>query len=86
MNHIIADESVLDFFLGLVEPVEVRDETGQVLGHYTPLVSPEEAALYEKAKTLFDPTETARILAEERGQGRPLEELWRQLQSRKAAG
>ncbi len=60
MSYLTADDAIQDFFRGVVEPVEVRDSEGKVLGHYTPVVSPEEAARYEKIKGLFDPEELKR--------------------------
>jgi hypothetical protein len=44
-------------------------------------MSVEEIALYEKAKELFDPAETERILGDQRGQGVSLAEFWKQMES-----
>jgi hypothetical protein len=44
-------------------------------------MSAEEIALYEKAKQLFDPAETERILRDQRGKGVPLAEFWKQMRS-----
>lgn len=81
MNVWIADEELKQRLRGVVEPLEIRDASGQVLGHYTPTVSPEVAAAYEKAKSLFDPARTKRLLEEQQGQGRSLEEVWRRIKA-----
>ena len=75
MAFLTVDESLQDMLQGVVEPVEFRDARGNVLGHYTPVVSPDLAEMYEKAKRLFDAKELDRIEREERGQGRPLAEI-----------
>lgn len=82
MNVLTADETLQDRLRGLVEPVEVRDETGKVLGHYTPVVSPEDAALYEKAKRLFDPEEIKRRKERARGEtGCTLDQIMERLRA-----
>ena len=81
MNVLTADETLPDRLRSVVEPTEIRDESGEVLGHYTPAPPQGEQALYEKAKSLFDPAETARIAEAERGQGLPLDEALRQIRS-----
>jgi hypothetical protein len=86
MNILTADEVLLNRLCGIVEPVEIRDATGKVLGHYTPVVSPEEAAAYARAKELFDLEEAERILAAERNTGRPLKDILAELQSLEAKG
>src|ERR1700722_1847959 len=48
MNYLTADEAMCDHLRGVLEPVEIRDEKGKLLGQYTPFVSAEERALYEK--------------------------------------
>jgi len=65
----------------LKEVTEIRDNKGNVIGTFTPNVSTEEQALYEKVKKLFDPAETERILREERGKGIPLAEFWKKMES-----
>jgi len=75
MGHIIADGTMHDHLRGILEPVEIRDPSGKVLGHYTPAVSPEEKAMYQKARALMDPAELNRRLTEEKGTGRSLAEI-----------
>jgi len=81
MNVPAADECLVEGLSGIVEPVEIRESTGKVLGIYTPALSAEEAALYEKARSMFDPAEMERRLTEGRGTGRALGEIIRQLES-----
>jgi hypothetical protein len=65
----------------LKEVTEIRDVDGKVLGTFTPAMSAEEIALYERAKQLFDADEIERILRDQRGQGVPLAEFWKQMES-----
>ena len=80
MSHLTATESMLEQLRGIVEPVEIRDARGKVLGLYTPVLSPEEEELYRKAATLFDPEELDRIEASEH-EGRPLAEVWERIRA-----
>ena len=64
---------------GYVDAVEVRDEEGRVLGHFLPDLTPETRDVYEHPEKYFDLAEIERIEREERGQGRPLAELWKEL-------
>jgi len=86
MAFLTADESLQDLLHGVLEPVEIRDPTGKVLGHYTPLPAAEELALYEKAKAIFDPVEMERRLIAERGQGVPLDQAMQRLRAGTNAG
>jgi hypothetical protein len=79
MGHLVADENMLTRLGGIVTPIEIRDPDGKVLGHYTPVVSPELAAMYEKAKAMIDIKEIERRLREDRGQGVSLAEIWKKL-------
>jgi hypothetical protein len=83
MVILTADGSLQNLLQGVKEPAEVRDKSGKVLGHYTPVVTAEEAAWYEKAKKLFDLEEAERVLATERDAGRPLQEFWQELEGQK---
>ena len=76
MEHITADEAMANHLGGLLDPVEVRDEHGKLLGVYTPHVTPELRAQYEKLIQSIDLDEIYRIMEEEKGQGRPLAEVW----------
>ena len=85
MSHLIVDEGLVGRLRGLVEPIEFRDPAGKILGHDTPVVSPEEAAAYEKAKKLFDLKEAECVAATQRN-GCSLEELLQRLQSLEKKG
>ncbi len=85
MVILTADGSLQNLLQGVKETAEVRDKNGKILGHYTPVLTLEEAAWYEKAKKLFDLEEAERVLASERDAGRPLQEFWQELQGQKDA-
>jgi hypothetical protein len=80
MNYLTADASMCDHLRGIVEPVEVRDRSGRLLGVFTPHVPPDVLAKYEKVKQLFDLDEINRIAATER-EGLPLAEVWKQIRA-----
>ena len=75
MGHIVVDDSMRVHLRGILEPVELRDGKGRVVGHYTPVVSPEERAMYAKAREMMDPAELKRRLVEEKGTGCSLSEI-----------
>ena len=81
MGFIVADDALLARLYGIVEPVEIRGPDGKVLGHYTPVLSPEQEAFYARAAELFNVEEAERIAAAEHGQGRPLKEILRRLEA-----
>jgi len=80
MNYIVADEELESHLRGFLEPIEIRDSKGNVLGHYAPQVTPEELARYEKLSELFDLEEAERALASG-GNGRSLTEIKQYLHS-----
>lgn len=80
MSHLIADEPLLSQLRGVVEPVEIRDPGGKVLGHYTPVLSEEDDELYRQAAALFDPEEMERIAATET-QGYTFDQVMEHLRS-----
>jgi hypothetical protein len=86
MTILTADDVMLARLQGLKEPVEFRDASGKVLGHYTPAVSAEQAARYEKVKGLFDVEAARRTLETQRDQGRPLEDIMRDLRASENRG
>jgi hypothetical protein len=61
MNYLTVDDSMLAHLRGIVEPTEIRDANGIILGRYTPVLTPEEEAAYARAATLFDQEELDRI-------------------------
>jgi hypothetical protein len=78
MTILTADDALLARLQGIKEPVEIRDGTGRILGHYTP----KDAELYARIESLFDLEAAERTLATQRDQGVPLAEVWRRLESR----
>jgi hypothetical protein len=83
MVILTADGALQNLLQGVKEPAEVRDRNGKVLGHYTPVLTPEETAWYEKLKKLFDLEEAQRVLDTELHDGRSLQEFWQDLQSKR---
>ncbi len=83
MNYLTIETEFCDHLRGVLEPVELRDASGKILGHFMPAVSAEELAMYEKAKKLFDPAETKRRLEGGAGKRVPHEEVMRRLRERK---
>lgn len=80
MSFITADDAMLARLAGLLQPVEIRDGDGNVLGHYAPSVSPELTVRYEQVKALFDRAEAEHAAApKEPGMTTP--ELMRWLKS-----
>jgi hypothetical protein len=67
MNHLTADQPLLERLAGIVDPVEIRDPGGNVMGTYTPALSPEEREAYRQAAALFDPEELDRIEKTDQG-------------------
>lgn len=63
-NYLTADDDMRDWLYGILEPVEIRDSRGQVLGVFTPHVPVELLALYEKAKADVDVAELKRRIQE----------------------
>jgi len=81
MVILTADGPLQNLLQGVKEPAEVRDKTGKVLGHFTPVLTPEEAAWYEKAKKLFDLEEAERVLETEKDDGFTFEQVMQHLKS-----
>jgi hypothetical protein len=84
MNYLTIDPEFCDHLRGVLETVELRDASGKVIGQFTPSISAEERALYEKAKTLFDPAEIERRL-EKTDKRVPHEEVMRRLCERETS-
>jgi len=82
MNYIIADEEMVNWLRGFLEPLEIREPNGRVLGHYTPVVPSDLLEAYARAEKLFDPVETQRLSEREAGPGRPLRDILRELQEK----
>jgi hypothetical protein len=86
MKHLTIDAEFCDHLRGILETVELRDASGKLLGHFTPSVSAEELARYEKARTLFDPAEIKRRKESEHGCGRTHAQVMEHLRSLEASG
>jgi hypothetical protein len=81
MSYLTIDDAFCDHLRGVLETVELRDASGKLVGHFTPSISVEELALYEKAKRLFDPAEIKRRKETEHGRGYTTEQVVEYLKS-----
>ena len=79
MNHLTADQELLERLAGLMEPVEIRDPSGKVLGRYTPVFADEKDA-EERAAKYFDLAAAERALAED-PKGCSLAEVWEHIRA-----
>jgi hypothetical protein len=86
MNYLTADQAFLEKLEGVMEPIEIRDPKGKVLGRFTPSVSAEAFARYEEAKRLFDPAEVKRRKEAEHGCGYTIDQVLEHLQSLESSG
>jgi hypothetical protein len=84
MKHLTADEALMERLAGVMEPVEIRDTNGKVLGRYTPVFANEEDER-ERAAKYFDLAEAERIAAEE-CDGSSLAEVWAQIHAGEIQG
>ena len=84
MSTIIADPTLEKWLATIKDVTEIHDAQGNLLGTFTPRLTAEEYAIYEKVKQLFDPAETDRIAKEYHGKGRPLAEFWKELEARES--
>jgi hypothetical protein len=81
MEHITIDADLLSQLRYIAQPVELRGPDGTSVGVFTPVMSPEREALYARARSLFDYDKAKRVAAEH-GEGRPLSDIWRDLEAR----
>lgn len=77
MNHLTADQVLLERLAGIMEPVEIRDPSGKVLGRFTPVFADEQETR-ERAARYFDLAAAQRTAAQ-KSQGSSLEEVWRRI-------
>jgi hypothetical protein len=84
MNYLTADEALLERLAGVMEPAEIRDASGKVLGRFTP-VFVDEQDKRERAAKYFDLAEAERALAD-KGQGSSLSEVWQRIQTLETQG
>lgn len=81
MSYLTLDDAFCDHLRSILETVELRDNRGRLLGHFTPSISAEELALYEEAKSLFDLAEIKRRKETEHGRGYTTEQVLEYLKS-----
>src|SRR5689334_17472060 len=82
MIHVIADDSRLLKDLGrFIEPVEVSDANGKLLGLFVPANLERGKQLYEEAAARIDWAEIDRRAASEAGQGVPLWQVFEHLKT-----
>jgi hypothetical protein len=84
-KHVVADAGFIEALAGALEPVEVRNSHGMVIGHYTPVVDARQAELHARHSHIWDLEEADRIAATERD-GLPLAEVWKRLGVRGEGG
>lgn len=80
MSYLTADGPLLEQLNGVKESVEIRDPSGKVLGHYTPILAPDDEELYARAAKLFDLGEMERVAVTEQ-HGYTIEEVMAHLRS-----
>lgn len=81
MSHLTVDDAFCEHLRGVLETVELRDASGNLLGHFTPSISAQESALHEEVKRLFDPAEIKRRKETEHGRGYTTEQVLDYLRS-----
>jgi hypothetical protein len=85
MSYLTADQALVERLAGVMEPVEIRDPSGKVLGQYTPVFA-DENERSERAAKYFDLAEAERILAGEKDQGSSLAEVWKRIHTGEIQG
>jgi hypothetical protein len=80
VKHLTADQALMERLAGVMEPIEIRDSSGRVLGQFVPVFA-DENEKSERAAKYFDLAEAERILAEERNQGSSLADVWKRIQA-----
>jgi hypothetical protein len=68
MTQLKADEVLTQRLQGILEPVEICDTSGKVIGVYTPVLEVSLAELQAQARELFDLDEATMVAATEQGQ------------------
>jgi hypothetical protein len=84
MNIVTAHGPVQEWLSRIVEPAEVRDSSGNLLGYFTPRTQ-SEAQLYARAAELFDPVEM-RHRKETEKEGYTIEQVMEHLKSLETSG
>ena len=85
MTTLVADASLHQKLGQVHEVTSIEDTTGRFLGYFSPKAySPEEVQSYSDALVYFTPERLAQAKALS-GAGLSLDEVWQQLEQRKAA-
>jgi hypothetical protein len=79
MNHLTADQTLLDRLAGVMEPVEIRDPSRKVLGWFTPVFA-DEGDKDERAAKYFDLAEAEPNMANG-DRGSSLAEIWKRVRA-----
>jgi hypothetical protein len=77
MSHITADEALKARLDGLTKPLEVRDESGRVIGQFVPADARVIVLLASDNCPYSD--EELREMYDDRRPGMPLKEFWKSL-------
>jgi len=85
MSYLTADQALLERLAGVMEPVEIRDPSGKVLGQYVPVFA-DESERSERAAKYFDLAEAERVLTDQRDQGSSLAEVWKRIHAGETQG
>ena len=79
MIEVTADAGLGQFLGTIKEEALIRDDQGNILGRFTP--EEKAAAIYKKARALFDPAETKRRKESECGKGFTIEQVMERLKA-----
>jgi hypothetical protein len=85
MNFLTADKELLERLAGVMEPAEIRDASGKVLGRFTPEFADENDRRQRAAK-YFDLAEAEGIAATDDGKGSALVEVWERIRAGETHG
>ena len=85
MYHLTADQELLERLAGIMEPAEIRDANGKVIGRFTPVFA-DENDKSERAARYFDLADAERDLAEGRDEWSTLEEVWKRIRAGETQG
>ena len=85
MYHLTADQELLERLAGIMEPVEIRDANGKLIGQFTPMFA-DENDKSERAARYFDLADAERSLTQEREPEYTLAEVWARIRSGEIQG
>jgi hypothetical protein len=85
MYHLTADQELVERLAGIMEPAEIRDANGKVIGRFTPVFA-DENDKDERAQRYFDLADAERSLAQEPEQEFTLAEVWERIRSGEIQG